>query len=68
MECGPGCRIVLAFQGSCAAFAVDYDKSCGAEGWGRARERQEAESIAINECVNQGGTACGVKRWVCDGG
>ena len=67
-ECGPGCRIVAAFQGSCAAFAVDHSRSCGAEGWGRARVREEAESIAITECVNQGGAACAVKRWVCDGG
>jgi len=67
-ECGPSCRIVAAFEGSCAAFAVDYSRSCGAEGWGRAESRREAESIAISECANQGGAACRVKRWVCDGG
>jgi basic membrane lipoprotein Med (substrate-binding protein (PBP1-ABC) superfamily) len=67
-QCGPGCRIVLTSNGACAALAVDHASNCGAEGWGSDRERKIAESMAITECVSRGGTACGIKRWVCDGG
>ena len=65
-QCGPGCRIVETFQRSCAAFATDANKNCGAEGWGRGSDRGAAEEIAVRECINQSGERCEVKRWVCD--
>ena len=66
-ECGPGCRIVAAFQGSCAAFAVDHSRSCGAEGWGRARVREEAEIHCDHRMRRPGrrrvrGQALGLRR------
>lgn len=66
-ECGPGCNVVLHFENACGAFATDADRSCGAQGWGWAASRQRAEEIALNECSNEGGGNCSIKRWVCDG-
>src|SRR5260370_37927317 len=62
---GRNCKVVEEIQGSCAAFAIDGNNSCGAQGWGRAPSQAEAESIAIQYCQQYGGSNCKIRPWVC---
>lgn len=61
---GDTCQVVVTMIRECGAFAVSG--TCGARGWGVARSRATAESIALAQCRSYGGTACALRAWVCD--
>ena len=64
---GDGCHVVANITGACAAFYWDDNDHCGAQGWGYASSRAEAEGIAAKFCTNYGGANCVLRAWVCDG-
>ena len=65
-ECGAGCTVVLQFWDGCGAYAADQASGSTVYGWAVGHTRGEAESKAVTECVNQGGSACQVKVWSCE--
>jgi serine/threonine-protein kinase len=64
-QCGArgdqGCRVVLWFRNACGALAVNSD---GANGWGWAYARGNAERIALQNCNAYGG-GCWTLAWAC---
>ncbi len=67
-ECrGRNCRVVTTFDGLCAAFAYDRKGNCGAFGWATRATRGEAETAALQECVNANGRECYIRGQFCDG-
>jgi hypothetical protein len=67
-ECkGRNCRIVTSFDGLCAAYAIDRDRTCGAWGWSTRERQSAAEEVAIRECENAGGRNCQIRAHFCDG-
>ena len=56
-----GGSVVVAVYNECGAYAR---ASNGANGWGKAQSRGEAETTAMREC-NARGAGCAVKGWVC---
>ncbi len=66
-ECGTqGCKIVASVHNACGALATDGTTRCGAQGYGAASTRAQAESIALVQCARYGGRSCTVRAWVCD--
>ena len=59
------CKLILAIQGDCAAFAVGG--TCNPRGWATGSERRLAEERALAACAGQGGRDCTVRRSICDG-
>jgi hypothetical protein len=67
-ECkGRNCKVVTSFNGLCAAFAIDRNRSCGAWGWATRESQRQAENVAIRECENAGGRNCQIRAKFCDG-
>ncbi|MBV9218526.1 MAG: DUF4189 domain-containing protein [Methylobacteriaceae bacterium] len=64
---GDECHVVANVTGACAAFYWDDNDHCGAQGWGYANSRAEAEGIAAKYCADYGGANCVLRAWVCDG-
>jgi len=65
-QCGADCTVVLQFWDGCGAYAADQDHGSTVYGWAVGHDRGEAESRAIAECVNHGGTTCQVRVWSCE--
>ena len=66
-ECGPGCRVVLTFEG-CAAYAADQDADSTAVGWAESfASAAGAQQAALSECSSRGGRGCIVRVWGCNG-
>ena len=63
---GPQCKIVLALKRSCAAFAIDGRKPCGAHGYASAKRLGQAENVALKQCYQFGGKDCVIRAWACD--
>jgi hypothetical protein len=63
----PGCRIVAALRGSCAALAVDVTNPCGVSGSGQALRLGVAQNTALRKCYRGGGKECVIRTFVCDG-
>ncbi|MCE9596885.1 MAG: DUF4189 domain-containing protein [Spirochaetia bacterium] len=59
-EHGSGCKVVLEFWNTCAAFAVGQ----GGYGWAHNPDENAAQSSAVQYC-SQHGTDCEVKVWAC---
>ncbi len=60
-RCGDDCTVVLAFANACGALAIGAGRGFGT-GW--ARNRQQAESIALSYC-NSTTTSCDIIQWAC---
>ncbi|MBI1329154.1 MAG: DUF4189 domain-containing protein [Alphaproteobacteria bacterium] len=67
-ECGDDCTIVMRFANQCAAYAADQAYGSTVYGWGKAATKQDAQSIAMNQCAAHGGSQCMVRVWGCDAG
>ena len=66
-ECGAGCRVVMEFSHSCAAYATDQVYGSSIYGWSkRASSSNQAKTTALNECRSHGGDQCIVRVWGCD--
>lgn len=61
-----GCKVVITINRACAAFAVDYKKPCGPQGWGRAGTLGRAQNAALKNCYRFGGKECVIRTFVCD--
>ena len=59
--CGWNCTVVRTFYNACAAIAVADN---GAWGWAYEKNRELAESSAMNYCMDNGYN-CTVKVWSC---
>ncbi len=59
--CQGNCNIVRAFYNSCAAIAMADN---GGWGWATEKNRELAESSAMNYCMDYGRN-CRVKVWSC---
>jgi len=59
--CGWGCTVVQTFYNTCAAIAVADN---GAWGWATEKNRELAESSAVNWCMDNGRN-CRVRVWTC---
>lgn len=56
-----GGSVVVSVFNECGAYARATN---GANGWGKAQTRGEAETTALREC-NARGAGCSVRGWVC---
>jgi hypothetical protein len=65
-ECGADCTVVVTFQNTCAAFAVDGSQANGATGWGYAASKEQAQNTALSFCSKYGGKSCFVRVWACE--
>lgn len=65
-ECGVGCSIVLEYSTGCAAYAADQAYGSTVYGWATAPDSSYAQSMAISECHNRGGSQCIVRVWGCN--
>ena len=63
---GRDCKVIASFRNTCAAFAIDAKNACGPSGWAQAGRRDEAQSIANEQCRRPGGRSCMIRAWVCD--
>ncbi len=63
---GRQCKLVLTFRKSCAAFAIDGGKPCGAHGYATARGLGPAQNAALRQCYGFGGKNCVIRAWACD--
>lgn len=59
--CEGNCNILKTFYNSCAAIAVGNN---GGWGWAYEKNRELAESSAMNYCMDYGRN-CEVKVWAC---
>jgi hypothetical protein len=66
---GHECRVVAKFSRTCAAFAVDGAKPCGAFGWATrtGNKLAVAQNEALRQCYANGGRDCMIRAFVCDG-
>ena len=64
-ECGGGCRVVVMMQNACGAYAADQDNGSSIAGWATKNTQGLAESWAMWECRNRGGSRCRVRVWAC---
>ena len=65
LQCGYGtCSVVHEFSGNgtCGSIAVDYNN--GAWGVSSASNKESADTRAVRDCQNRGGTACIIPPWV----
>lgn len=68
-ECGYGCRTVMRFSNSCAAYAADQAYGSTAVGWAWGfGSSSAAQNGALQECRSRGGSGsnCIVRAWGCD--
>ena len=66
-ECGNGCRIVMRFSNTCAAYAADQAGRSTAYGWAYGYSNSSgAQNGALAECQRHGGSYCIVRVWGCD--
>ena len=63
---GRDCKVIARFAKTCAAFAIDAKNACGPSGWAQAARRDEAQSVASEQCRRYGGRNCVIRAWVCD--
>ena len=64
-ECGAGCRIVMRFDGGCAAYAADQAQG-GTAGWASdLATGSAAREAALNACADRNGSDCLVRVWAC---
>jgi len=63
---GRQCRLVLALKKSCAAFAIDGRKPCGAHGYASAKQLGAAQNSALKQCYQYGGKDCMIRAFACD--
>jgi hypothetical protein len=63
---GRDCKVVMMLKRSCAAFAVDGRKPCGAHGYASARKLGDAENVALKSCYQYGGKDCVIRAFACD--
>ncbi|MCL2713078.1 MAG: DUF4189 domain-containing protein [Alphaproteobacteria bacterium] len=64
---GRGCSVVLEFENSCGALAIEMADSCGTTGWVSRSDLGEAQNTAIEACQNAaGGRECVTRAWACD--
>jgi len=61
-----GCKVVITIRRACAAFAVDYKKPCGPQGWAWAGSLGQAQNAALKSCYRYGGKECVIRTFVCD--
>ena len=69
-ECGYGCRVVMTFSDSCAAYTADQQDGSTAYGWSSGHSSSGgAKRRALSECESRGGNgaSCVVRAWGCDG-
>ena len=68
-RCGEECRIVVRFEGGCAAYAADQTPGSTvvvpAHGFDSGFDATEA---ALDQCARRGGEDCLVRVWACDNG
>lgn len=65
-ECGRGCRSVVTFNNTCAAYAVDRTAGSTGYGWARASSGTAAQNSALAYCRSYGGRNCAIRVWGCD--
>ena len=68
-ECGYGCRVVMTFSDSCAAYAADQQYGSTVYGWSSGHSSSGgAKQSARSECESRGGSGadCIVRVWGCD--
>ena len=63
---GRNCKVVMALNRSCAAFAVDGRRPCGPHGYASARRLGEAQNVALKSCYQFGGKDCVIRAFACD--
>jgi len=63
---GRDCKVVMMLKRSCAAFAIDGRKPCGAHGYASARKLGDAENVALKSCYQYGGKDCVIRAFACD--
>jgi hypothetical protein len=63
---GRDCKVVMMLKRTCAAFAIDGHKPCGAHGYASARRLGEAENVALKSCYQYGGRDCVIRAFACD--
>ncbi len=63
---GAACRVVATTRKGCAAFAVDFVKPCGANGWGRGPRLGVTQNAALQACYHDGGKECVIRTFFCD--
>ena len=63
---GRDCKVVMMLKRSCAAFAIDGRKPCGAHGYASARKLGDAENVALRSCYQYGGKDCVIRAFACD--
>jgi Domain of unknown function (DUF4189) len=63
---GSGCKVVATLNHSCAAFAIDGHRPCGAHGFAAARGLGDAENTALQTCYKSGGRDCVIRAFACD--
>jgi hypothetical protein len=61
-----GCKVVVALNRSCAAFAIDGHRPCGPHGYASARRLDQAENTALKSCYKFGGKDCVIRAFACD--
>jgi len=61
-----GCKVVLTINRACAAFAVDFKRPCGPQGWAWAGNLGRAQNAALKSCYRYGGKECVIRTFVCD--
>jgi hypothetical protein len=66
-KCGDGCRVVVTFESTCAAFAADQTPGSPIASWGYALAAPRAEAFALGRCERQGGMDCSVRVMACEG-
>lgn len=65
-ECGGGCTVVVTFDRTCGAYAVDRTAGSSVYGWGLGTSRGRAEQTALGYCRSHGGRNCSIRVWGCD--
>jgi hypothetical protein len=63
---GRDCKVVMVLKRSCAAFAIDGHRPCGAHGYASAHKLGEAENVALKSCYQYGGKDCVIRAFACD--
>jgi Domain of unknown function (DUF4189) len=61
------CAMVMEFGNTCASYAIDAARSSTAYGWAYAPTKPEADTAALQNCVQRGGgnSQCLVRVWGC---
>jgi hypothetical protein len=66
-QCGGGCKVVVTFNRTCAAYAADQTPGSTVYGWAYAPNQTQAQNMALGYCRQHQGTACQLRVWACDG-